>query len=123
MRRGPTVCGVPGCPEFRPCPNTHPNGDPHERKPWSGGDQEQRARRKAETSSPEWRKLRAQVLRLWPICYLCGMNPSEEVDHIIPDTEGGTDDLGNLAGACGPCHRKKSAQEGQRARQRVGGDA
>lgn len=61
------------------------------------------------------------MLRLWPICYLCGMNPSEQVDHIVPDFEGGTDELGNLAGICTDCHKVKSAREGQRARQALGG--
>lgn len=117
--RGAKVCNAPGCPEFRPCEKTYPDGTPHERQPWTGGNPEERARRKAETASSEHRKRRAQVLRLWPICYICGLNPSEEMDHIIPDFEGGTNDLANLAGACGPCHRKKSAREGQRARQKA----
>lgn len=114
--RGAKVCPVSGCPNLRPCPK-----EGHERKPWTGGDPDQRAKRKQETSSQEWRRFRDQVLKLWPICYVCGLNPATEVDHIVPDFEGGTTDLGNAAGICTPCHRTKSAREGQRARQALGG--
>lgn len=31
-----------------------------------------------------------------------------EVDHVLPQSDGGTDDLSNLLLLCGPCNRKKS---------------
>jgi 5-methylcytosine-specific restriction protein A len=37
---------------------------------------------------------------------------ASEADHIIPVTQGGTDDDANLQAACGPCHRAKSSDEG-----------
>lgn len=43
-----------------------------------------------------------------------------EVDHILPVSEGGTDDLANLRAVCAPCHRVKSLAEARRARERVG---
>lgn len=40
------------------------------------------------------------------------------VDHIIPVSEGGTDDLSNLEATCAACHAPKTQAEAQRARAR-----
>ena len=40
---------------------------------------------------------------------------AREMDHIVPVTEGGTDDLSNLQSACGPCHQRKASMEGHAA--------
>jgi 5-methylcytosine-specific restriction endonuclease McrA len=37
---------------------------------------------------------------------------AESCDHTIPVSQGGTHALTNLRDACGPCHRRKTAQEG-----------
>jgi 5-methylcytosine-specific restriction protein A len=37
---------------------------------------------------------------------------ASEVDHTIPVSQGGTDLDSNLRGACGPCHKAKSSDEG-----------
>jgi 5-methylcytosine-specific restriction protein A len=37
------------------------------------------------------------------------------VDHIIPKTRGGTDDLANLQSICDPCHKGKTAAEARGA--------
>jgi hypothetical protein len=39
-------------------------------------------------------------------------NESTQVDHIVPKSQGGTNDRVNLAGICGPDHARKSASEG-----------
>lgn len=64
---------------------------------------------------------RAAIRRGKPPCYLCGndidytlKSPdpwSFEIDHIIPLTLGGTDDLDNL----GPSHRQCNRNKGARA--------
>jgi 5-methylcytosine-specific restriction protein A len=41
-----------------------------------------------------------------------------EVDHIIQPEAGGTSDLGNLRAVCGPCHRRRTGQQGAAAKQR-----
>jgi len=52
-----------------------------------------------------------QVLRRWGRkCYLCGA-PFDEIDHIIPFSEGGTSTLDNMAPICAEDHRKKSERE------------
>lgn len=45
-------------------------------------------------------------------CVYCGRNPKEdgvklEVDHIIPKSRGGTDDIDNLVTACWECNQGK----------------
>lgn len=65
---------------------------------------------------------RAQVLSEEPLCRKCleaGKTvASEEVDHIVPLSEGGTDDRANKQGLCEPCHAAKSAAERAAARAR-----
>lgn len=64
-----------------------------------------------------WRKLRARILKRDH--YQCqahkrqGMDvAAQEVDHIVPKAQGGSDDPANLEALCAPCHRAKTAAEG-----------
>lgn len=65
---------------------------------------------------------RAQVIAEEPLCRRClarGVeSPTEEVDHIKPLSQGGTDTRSNKQGLCVPCHRDKTAAED--AQRRVG---
>jgi len=79
----------------------------------------------APTNTQAWRILRKQVIqRDDGYCQRCGTPGANQVDHIVPLAEGGTDALENLQLLCEPCHRSKSAQEGvaARRRKRSGGD-
>lgn len=40
--------------------------------------------------------------------------PANRADHIVPDAEGGTDELANGQGMCDECHKHKTAYEGVR---------
>ena len=40
-------------------------------------------------------------------CVYCGSPEDIEIDHIVPLSRGGTNDLDNLAPACRPCNRSK----------------
>lgn len=40
-------------------------------------------------------------------CVLCG-EPADTIDHIVPLSRGGTNDLGNLQPMCNRCNVKKS---------------
>ena len=52
-------------------------------------------------------------------CYLCGaVGVALEKDHVIPVTEGGTNDPDNCAPICTPCHKLKSERERIRAYRR-----
>lgn len=66
------------------------------------------------TTTPEWRRLRAHILRRdHGICHVCGRPGSDQVDHLTPTSAGGTDDPANLAAIHDdPCHRRKSSNEG-----------
>lgn len=72
-----------------------------------------------------WRRLRAAVLeRDQHLCQPCKRAgkaaPAGEVDHIIPEAEGGLTVARNLEAICHPCHQDKTHQEALRARQRGG---
>lgn len=63
-----------------------------------------------------WRKLRAQVLeRDGYLCVACQQAgryvPATDVDHIVPKSKGGTDELSNLQSLCNPHHKAKTANE------------
>ena len=56
-------------------------------------------------------KLRFEVFKrdkfVCQYCGVCGPNVELEVDHIIPVSRGGTDDIDNLKTACFKCNRGK----------------
>ena len=55
-----------------------------------------------------WKKLRARFLLLHPLCEQCKsegrLTAAEEVHHILPLANGGTNDEGNLMALCKSCH-------------------
>ncbi len=82
------------------------------------------ARRSAAYQKPErsqfygtraWRNV-ADVYRAFRsgVCECCGAFGSSHVDHIIPRSRGGSDEVHNLQLLCVPCHSRKSAEEGSR---------
>jgi len=85
----------------------------HRRTPWeasnrrsrtvSGWEQQRRARRVLEADHG--------------ICHVCRQFGSDEVDHVIPLSQGGADDESNLRPIHSvPCHRDKTAAEAQKGR-------
>ncbi|URD51674.1 HNH endonuclease [Chroococcidiopsis sp. CCNUC1] len=53
----------------------------------------------------EWREIRQKVLqRDNRQCQVCGKEHSGQVHHILPRSQGGTNDLANLITLCGKCH-------------------
>jgi 5-methylcytosine-specific restriction protein A len=57
---------------------------------------------------PEWRKISDEQLAREPWCQ-CGCGrPAEVVDHVIPRSQGGTDDRSNLRSLARTCHGEKT---------------
>ena len=71
-----------------------------------------------------WRRLRDSILqRDQHLCQPCKATGrftlATQVDHIVPQAEGGTDDRVNLQGICGPCHEAKTKEEAARGVSRL----
>ena len=63
---------------------------------------------------PLGESLRFEVLKRDRVCQLCGNTKDAdrlEVDHIVPRSKGGTNDLSNLQVLCAPCNRGKSNRD------------
>ena len=58
----------------------------------------------------QWRKIRTRYVHKHPFCEMCMKEgkyvPVEEVHHIKPISEGGTNDESNLMSLCHSCHEK-----------------
>ena len=56
----------------------------------------------------EWRKIRAAYIRQHPLCEEClkhgRLTPVQEVHHVVPLADGGTNDFDNLMSLCKSCH-------------------
>lgn len=75
-------------------------------------------RERAKTAGPrerhrEWPRIRKEVLaRDGAICHYCGVTRRwMQVDHVVPRTKGGTDDLANLVVACRRCNSSKGNRD------------
>ena len=105
----PRPCPVPGCPSLvtrtQSCPK-------HPRRPFQ-------TPRSLQGSTRRWRRRRLQVLMRNPLCVDCQaegrVTAATEVDHIVPVSQGGTDDDDNLAGRCHAHHHAKTVRERRRA--------
>lgn len=55
-----------------------------------------------------WDTLRRQVYKRDNYtCRWCGAKGTVHADHIVPRSQGGADELGNLQTLCGECHARK----------------
>jgi 5-methylcytosine-specific restriction endonuclease McrA len=69
-------------------------------------------------SSREYRRLRAEILAAAPVCWLCGHDGADAIDHVRPLSRGGSPtDPANLRPAhgdrgCPTCRRKCNASKG-----------
>lgn len=105
------LCVTPGCP------NRVPQGAC---APCSRRREQARGTSTERGYGSAWQKIRLAVLVEEPLCVRCLaqgiVKPSEEVDHILPKSRGGTDDRSNLQGLCRTHHSRKTMTEdgGQR---------
>ena len=65
-----------------------------------------------------WRRVRERYVLAHPLCERClkqgRMTPVDEVHHIIPVSQGGTNDESNLMSLCKSCHNKIHLEIGDR---------
>lgn len=68
----------------------------------------------------DWERIRARILKAEPLCRQCRKDGravvATTVDHIRPKHKGGGDEDSNLQPLCKPCHKAKTALEGNMAR-------
>lgn len=51
-----------------------------------------------------WKKIRNEYIKYHPFCEVCQIKESSEVHHIVPISEGGKHDKGNIMAVCRECH-------------------
>lgn len=111
-RRATTVCSQPGCPNLTPCAD-HPKPE----GPWVNSTRRERVGKSG------WQQQRdaQRILRKHRgICHVCHQPGADEVDHVIPTTQGGSDDDSNKRPIhAEPCHRLKTAREAAEGRRRT----
>lgn len=107
-------CSRPGCPELtdgRFC-EEHAKDEVH---------RYERYDRDPETKKHygrNWRRIRDRYIAEHPLCEKCKkegrLTPAQEVHHIVPLSQGGTNDPKNLMALCTSCHSEITAREGDR---------
>lgn len=111
--RALTVCSHPGCPVLV----EHGRCDEHADAPWAGS---KRAERIGVSRAQEQRARRRILRRDRGVCHVCHRPGADQVDHVIPLGEGGSDDDSNKAAIhARPCHQRKTAAEAARGRSRA----
>jgi 5-methylcytosine-specific restriction protein A len=65
-----------------------------------------------------WQRVRTRYVHKHPLCEMCLKQGRyvavEEVHHIVPLSEGGTNDESNLMSLCRSCHEKIHRERGDR---------
>lgn len=93
------TCGKIGCTD-------------HQRKAWQTS-----RRRQGVASGWEQQRQAKKVMKLYNgCCYLCGRPGAEEVDHLLPISQGGEDRIENKRPVHRLCHRTKTEAESRAAR-------
>lgn len=113
-RLPPKPCTKPGCKAYAA---KRGRCEDHQPEPWKGhGSGASRGYGWA------WGRKRERVLKRDG--YICqdqrecqGLTKADDVDHIVPKAQGGTDDDHNLQAICTPCHEAKTRGEARRGRQ------
>ena len=78
------------------------------------------ARRKARSSRPHAR-LKAQILKESTLCYLCGHEGADSIDHVIPVKMGGQTTRANLRPAHLTCNKARGTMGVAEARMKLAG--
>lgn len=115
----PRVCTSVGCQKL--VSDGSGRCEKHPRPAWS---KRPDAPKRTLTGRPLQRE-RKRIFQQQPLCVLCRkvghIRAATELDHIIPLSQGGTDEPANLQGLCGDCHKEKTANESRAGHPPTGG--
>lgn len=107
-------CSYPGCPKLtdgRFC-------EEHTKEETKRYERYQRAPALKKRYGRSWKRVRDRFLAEHPLCEKCArlgrITPAQEVHHIQPLSQGGTNDVDNLMSLCTSCHSEITAREGGR---------
>lgn len=93
-----------------------PASPPSDRTPWAGSGRRERVGKSGWQQAKDARRI---LEKHKGYCHWCGQPGADEVDHIVPTAEGGSDDDSNKAPIHSvPCHREKTQAEARSARER-----
>jgi len=107
-------CAYPGCPNLTDeqyCP---------EHKKFVMDKYNQFNRDTKKKYGNNWRRIRALYVKQHPLCERClkegRITPVDEVHHILPVRQGGSNAFSNLMSLCHSCHEKVHQEMGDRPR-------
>lgn len=107
-------CSHPGCPKLtyeRFC-------EEHTKEEAKRYERYQRDPAVKKRYGRSWKRIRDRYITAHPLCEQCQkdrrITPAEEVHHIKPLSQGGTNDVDNLMALCTSCHSEITAREGGR---------
>ena len=107
-------CHYPGCPKL----TENIYCDEHEKLVSKRYDKYNRHPEFHKRYGRSWREVRAKYVLTHPFCEECFKKgilvPVEEVHHIIPVNEGGTNEAHNLMSLCKSCHNRIHIERGDR---------
>jgi 5-methylcytosine-specific restriction protein A len=113
-RKPKRPCRYPGCPRL----TDHTYCEEHEKMMQRHYDTFTRGYSTGKRYGRQWRKIRTRYVRKHPLCERCLLEgryvPVEEVHHIVPLSEGGSNDESNLMSLCHSCHEKMHKRKGKR---------
>jgi 5-methylcytosine-specific restriction endonuclease McrA len=85
----------------------------HRRKPWATSTRKRYVRLSGSAEQARRKRILERDMR---ICHVCDRPGADQVDHVIPLSQGGADEDWNLASIhAEPCHRRKTLAEAGRA--------
>lgn len=107
-------CSYPGCPELvegRFCKK-------HETQEQRRYERYERNPKTKRRYGRTWKRIHDRYIHLHPLCEEClkekKATPAEQVHHILPLSEGGSNREDNLMALCKSCHSKIHAKRGDR---------
>lgn len=113
-RRPKRPCSFPGCPKLTDGRFCEEHGKV-EAKRYEKYDRTPEMKKRYGRT---WKRIRDRHIAAFPLCEMCKrkglVTPAEEVHHIKPLAQGGTNDEENLMSLCKVCHSEITAKEGGR---------